>query len=303
MIEAYATPAAVEAAIKTAAQKAAALDPSLSVNERIRLESFNRFLSRVFIDGDNTPWLLKGGTSMLARIPSTRATLDIDLYHRNSDLDRSLNELRRLIRADLGDHFLFEYAGHAQSLGGEQQPYAEAYRVKFSVYIGAQPKGFLHVDLAIGVGITAPATTTHPANALDLPRLVSNPYRLYPTVDQIADKVCATHQTYNGRGSTREKDLVDLVVLALTQDIDGAALTTALQAETRRRRMTPIQRFAIPTGWGAGYRKLARTVILCADHPAADLAAELVSRLIDPALTGDASGKWWSKQKRKWITH
>lgn len=40
----------------------------------------------------------------------------------------------------------------------------------------------------------------------NLPRLVSHAYRLYPIVDQIADKVCATMQTYHDRPSSREKD-------------------------------------------------------------------------------------------------
>jgi hypothetical protein len=70
------------------------------------------------------------------------------------------------------------------------------------------------VDLAVGTGITGEVTTTEPANALDLPRLVRHQYRLYLVVDQIADKVCATMTAYNQRMSSREKDLVDLVVFA-----------------------------------------------------------------------------------------
>jgi len=62
----------------------------------------------------------------------------------------------------------------------------------------------------------------------DLPRLVRFDYRLYPAVEQIADKVCAAMQLYDGKRSSREKDLVDLVVLAVTQDIDGAALAHEL---------------------------------------------------------------------------
>lgn len=78
--EPYPTARGVESAIKEAAKKAAQADPSLDVNKRIRLEYFNCFLSRVFSEGDESEWVLKGGAGMLARIPSTRSTRDIDLY-------------------------------------------------------------------------------------------------------------------------------------------------------------------------------------------------------------------------------
>ncbi len=103
-IAAYADGKGVESAIKAAAQKAQAEDPSLTISERIRLEYFNRFLSRVFSEGHESEWVLKGGAGMLARVPSTRATTDIDLYRRGYDLDEAIADLRRLAEVDLGDH-------------------------------------------------------------------------------------------------------------------------------------------------------------------------------------------------------
>ena len=58
----YPTAKGVEDAIKEAAKRASADDPALTTNERIRLEYFNRFLSRVFSDGPDSEWGLKGGT-------------------------------------------------------------------------------------------------------------------------------------------------------------------------------------------------------------------------------------------------
>lgn len=121
-VEPYPTVAGVEAAIKDAAKKAVAADPSLNVSERIRLEHFNRFLSRIFSEGAESEWLLKGGTGMLALVPSARTTLDIDLNRDGFTLDQALADLRRLASTDLGDHFRFEYAGHDKSIGGEEQP-------------------------------------------------------------------------------------------------------------------------------------------------------------------------------------
>lgn len=298
--EPYPTAAGVESAIKDAAKKAAASDPALDVNKRIQLEYFNRFLSRVFSEGDGSEWVLKGGTGILARVPSTRSTRDIDLYRQGFTLTQALDDLIRLAAIDLQDHFRFEYVGHTDSIGTDTQPYTEGYQVKFNIFIGLSAKGSLQVDLAVGAGITGDVTTTEPATALELPRLVSHQYRLYPVVDHIADKVCATMTEYNQRASSREKDLVDLVVFATTQDIDGSALRIAIVTEARRRQMEPFDHFTVPSTWGAGYAKLAKPIPHCADYRTVDLARSLVTRMIDTSLSGDADGKTWAHGTQAW---
>ncbi|MGH3350651.1 MAG: nucleotidyl transferase AbiEii/AbiGii toxin family protein [Nocardioides sp.] len=296
----YATPAGVEAAIKDTARAASAADPSLTINERIRIEHFRRFLSRVFSEGQESEWILKGGTGMLARVPSTRSTLDIDLYREGFTLDQALDDLRRLAGVDLGDHFRFVYTGHQASIGGEEQPYTDGYRVSFDVYVGAQKKTRINIDLAIGVGVTAQVTSATPASGLALPRLASYPYRLYPVVDQIADKVCATMADYHGRPSSREKDLVDLVVLATTQEVSGQALQTAIAHETHLRQMEPITQFAVPSRWGAAYAKMARSVPYCTNYRTVDQARELVAAFIDPVLNGSAAESTWTPASLAW---
>ncbi|WP_125099371.1 nucleotidyl transferase AbiEii/AbiGii toxin family protein [Leucobacter chromiireducens] len=298
--EPYPTARGVESAIKDAAQKAARTDSSLDVSQRIQLEYFNRFLSRVFSAGDASEWVLKGGAGMLARIPSTRSTLDIDLYRQGFPLDAALEELRWLASVDLGDHFRFEYAGHESSVEADTQPYTQGYRVVFTVYIGVVKRGTVKVDLAVGAGVTETVHASLPATALALPRMTSHRYRLYPVVDQIADKVCATMSDYDGRPSSREKDLVDIVVFACTQHIDGEALGFAIDTERQRRGMNPIPQFVVPSAWGSGYAKLARPIPHCADYRTVELAAGLASRLIDPALAGSARDKTWSATSLAW---
>lgn len=298
--EPYPTPGGVESAIKDAARKAAAADPTLDVTTRIRLEYFNRLLSRVFAEGDASEWVLKGGTGILARIPSTRATRDIDLYRKGFTLSQSVDDLKRLAAVDLRDHFRFEYAGHTDAIGTDAQPYTEGSRVTFNIFCGISAKGTLHVDLAVGAGVTGEVVTTDPATSLNLPRLVNNSYRLYPVVDQIADKVCATMTGYNDKASSRAKDLVDLVVLATTQDIEGTALRIAITTEARRRRMAPCDHFTVPSTWRVGYANLSEPVPYCADYRTVELASTLVARLIDPALSGAADGKTWLHKAIGW---
>lgn len=299
-LEPYPTARGVELSIKDAAKKAAQDDLSLDVNKRIQLEYFNRFLSRVFSEGDESAWVLKGGAGMLARIPSTRSTRDIDLYRQSFTLDQALDDLRRLASIDLGDHFRFEYAGHESSIAADVQPYTEGCRASFNVFIGVAKRGTVQIDLAVGAGMTGEVHTSLPVTALDLPRLTSSRYRLYPVVDQIADKVCATMSDYDGRPSSREKDLVDIVVFAVTQNIDGAALSFAIDTERQRRNMNPFERLTVPSAWGPGYVKQSKSIPHCADYRTVELAAALASRLIDPAIEGEVSGKAWSAGLKQW---
>lgn len=301
--EPYGSPAAVEAAIRDAARNAFARDPSVSVSERIRQEHFHRFLSRVFSEEEDSEWLLKGGTGMLARVPSARTTKDIDLYRSGFTLDQALHELRRLASIDLGDHFRFVYTGHTASVVGEGQPYTDGYSVYFDVYVGAQKRTQLRVDLAVGAGLTAEVTRQTPANALRIPRLMRHDYRLYPVADQIADKVCATMMLYSGSPSSCEKDLIDLVVFAATHDVDGDALLRAIQTEARRRGLEPFTRFVIPSGWGAAYARMAKSVPHCSDSSTVDRARALMAEFIDPVLGGAAEGARWSHASRGWTAN
>ncbi len=301
MLEPYGSPTAAEAAIAAAARHAYAHDSSLSVNQRIRLEYFHRFLSRIFSDADDSDWMLKGGTNMLARVATARSTIDVDLFRRNRSLDVALDDLRRLATIDLGDHFRFDYTGHIDAISGDQQVYAEGYKVNFDIYIGAKKKGGFHVDLVTGVSTTDEPQVADPANALILPRFPSNPYRLYPIVDQAADKVCATLALYRGKPSGREKDLVDLVVIAMTQHMTADKFRTALEVEANARNLTLPDAFILPASWGQAYARLAKPIPACAAHLTIDAAKTLMERFVDPVLSGTTAGKNWSNEQLDWV--
>lgn len=300
MTEPYQSAAAVESAIRDAARKAFSRDKSTSTQDRIRQEHFRRFLSRVFSERDDSDWVLKGGTGVLARVPSGRRTIDVDLFRANNSLDGALADLRRLADVDLGDYFRFVYRRHRSAVGGDQQAYTDGYGVDFDVYIGADRKEPLRVDLVVGVIVTDDVTVAAPANRLDLPRLPANDYRLYPIVDQIADKVCATMAEYGGRPSSREKDLVDLVVIAATQIVDADALRRAIEVEARARSLEPFTELAIPGTWGRSYATQAKHVPYCAGHPTVGRAAELMRTFIDMVLRGEVSGRSWSPESLAW---
>jgi len=88
-------------------------------------------------------------------------------------------------------------------------------------YCGTARRGSFGVDLVTGsVMTTEPEVMTD--TVLELRGLSSPPMHLYPVVDHVADKLCATQATYGTAGdrpSSRVRDLVDLVVFARSQDI------------------------------------------------------------------------------------
>ncbi|MBL5973662.1 MAG: nucleotidyl transferase AbiEii/AbiGii toxin family protein [Candidatus Leucobacter sulfamidivorax] len=297
--EGYPSSSGVEQAIRDAARRAHEADPSVSVQERVRQEIFRRLLSRVFSE-PGSDWILKGGTGVLARVQDGRSTLDIDLFRSGFTLEQSLVELRRLAEIDLADHFSFIYRSHEPILAGDQQIYTEGLRIVFDVYLGAKSRGNVKIDLVAGTGVTDEIVEQHPVGALDLPRLPSSPYRLYPVVNQIADKICATLTVYPSGPSTREKDLVDLVVLATTQEIHSGAMRSAIRAEAVRRHLPVPTAFVIPEQWGLAYARMARETPACADYPTAQSAMRLMDRFLDQLLDGAVEYARWDPHRRRW---
>ncbi|MEA5054368.1 MAG: nucleotidyl transferase AbiEii/AbiGii toxin family protein, partial [Propionicimonas sp.] len=166
---------AVEAAIKAAAKNIHAADPTRQTGDLIRQAYYDRFLCRVFSDAEDSEWVLKGGTGMLARIPTARRTLDADLYRAGYDKDQALADLRRLAGLDLGDHFRFVYREHHDILTDDTQPYADGYRVTFDAYLGVKLVDTIKIDLSTGTRPTENLAIEEPANRLALPRLTSYP--------------------------------------------------------------------------------------------------------------------------------
>lgn len=299
--EPYNDPRSVELAIKDAAKARHAADPSVSVNERIRQAHFDRLLCRVFSEGAMSEWVLKGGTGMLARIPDSRATKDIDLFATGYTLDQALAALRRLASVNLGDHFRFEYLSHSESVAGEQQPYTDGYRVTFQTFLGTKKVSDIGVDLVVSVGDLTSVEIIEPAYRLALPRLVTHPYRLYPVERQIADKVCATMATYSGRPSSREKDLVDLVVIANTHTVNAESLRRAITQEAALRGLNEIRVFSIPDRWGRTYEQAAKSIPACSGYERIEQAKGLMNAFLGADLLESTALGAWSPASRSWL--
>lgn len=292
----YATPAALWRAVQDRS-KARARVTGGQVQDVQRQFVYDRFLARLFTHAAAGTWILKGGTALLARVRSARHSRDIDLYSEAGTLDIALAELRAASGLDLVDHFHFVIAGGPPKLTLERpgQPGSELATVKVDGYVGTRQVPGFTVDVVVGVVITDEPDEIHPEPALALSGLPSPPYRLYPIVDHVADKLCATFEKYGATQlpSSRTRDLVDLVIIARSQHLDADLLRHAIEAERLHRGLEPIIRWDCPAQWARTYPGLARTVPECRDHRAFADASELVASLLDPVLSdGITSASW-----------
>lgn len=294
----YATGVALWRAVTDQA-KATAKATGVDTSAVIRRFVFGRFLARVFHD-PSAPWVLKGGTAVLARVHDARTTKDVDLLHQLGDLNAAVEALTAAGRIDLDDHFRFVIVNVETNIGG--QPQVDGCRVTIDAYVGTMKKDTFGVDLVTGSLMTAaPETITDPV--LDLRGLEAPVMRLYPVVDHIADKLCATQAMYGADGnlpSSRVRDLVDLVVLARSQDVDGSALISAVRGEWTHRSLPGTPVFAPPADWERRYPPEAHKAPVVADMTAFPDAVALVGAFLAPVVDGSAAGRRWIASDLTW---
>lgn len=86
-------------------------------------------------------------------------------------------------------------------------------------------------------------------------------FRLYPLVDQVADKVTAMFETHGSAPSNRYRDLVDLVLLVTVDGMDATLFAAALRSRARNARnpvTLPITMDSPGAGWPRGQGRLRR---------------------------------------------
>ena len=262
---------------------------------------FHRLLCRVFSDPDSH-FLLKGGLSMLARTIDARATRDIDLLSTGDDLGEAVEELKRLAAVDLGDFVTFSFAGMTPIKAEDE--YRSGMNVRFQVRLGNKKLQDISIDLVVDDIPQDDFDTVMPADRITVRDLPTCSYRVYAVESSLADKSCGITERHRGRPSSRQKDLVDVVVFARSCAIDGTKLSRRLRLECLARRMLLPNHFEIPAEWfDAGqtrFRKLCRQVPLATDIGDISAAVALAAALFDPAIEGSTEGRIWNPELGNW---
>jgi len=198
--------------------------------------------------------------------------------------------MRDAAALDIGDWMRFG-VGPSVKLQASGAPAA---RVKVQSFIGTKVWAAFQVDIVAGaIVMIGEPDTVPPLTAVEIGDQERVPWRAYPLVDHIADKVCAILERHDGHPSTRYKDLIDLVAIMQRSTVPADLQAQALAKEAKWRSLALAQSFDIPDRalWVRGYRSEARrTVGLQALE--LDEALSLVRPFLDPLLAGTALGEW-----------
>ena len=292
---AYGSPAAFRRAL-TDKLRDLAKTSRWSLSQLQRHIAYDRLLERLYLaDAD---WIVKGATALLARDLGVRGTVDIDVY-RHAARNVAETDLREAVQQDIGDWFRFDI-GPGRAVGGG----SGGVRLPVTAFVGATEWCSFHVDL-VGpeIRMTGEPDQAPPLARVSMPDIEQHGYRVYPLVDHIADKVAAILQRYGPAlvASTRFKDLVDLVAIALQATIEAEPLRAALESEADRRGIALPATFPVPDReiWTRGYAAEVKRSRLDTAFSLDDALA-IVAPFLNPLLDGTASGHWDPKE-RQWV--
>ncbi|MEU7631701.1 nucleotidyl transferase AbiEii/AbiGii toxin family protein [Nocardia sp. NPDC049220] len=258
-----------------------------------------RMLARVFRDPAG-PWILKGGTGLLVRIPGARHSEDIDLLHPTTSLDQAFEELRHLVEtASQLDRLTFGLDVKARR--------EDVWQLRATPHLGTNALQHFPIDLTAGRQLIGEIDRVSPRQVIEIPDLDPPPmFSCYPLADQIADKLAAMYEFHGAARlpSTRWRDLVDLLLIISNFEFDAATTCAALdkQRQCRAALELPAAIRAPGPTWETEYPKLAATTILpTLLHPLHEALRHL-GRCVDPLLAGTLTSGRWDPERNCWDT-
>jgi hypothetical protein len=281
----YATPAAfraaVEARLRERARRLGA--PAYVLRRQVALERLTVRLMTVA----SGRWALKGGFALETRLAGrARASVDLDAEHRQG-AEAARADLQRAAIAEAGDHFGFTLIG-AEELRGAAIDLAVRYRLESSL------AGRLFEPLQVDVSVAAPSPwDAQPARR---PGLLADlgfapiEVLLVPLERQVAEKLHAYTRTYASGGTTRARDLVDLLLIREHGHLDALVLREAIRLVFDRRATHGVpERLPPPSReLAVGYRREAAQVRVVSEI---DSAHRLLAEWLDPLMAGMRGGR------------
>jgi len=204
-----------------------------------RQVGYTHFLARLFKD-KNVPWVLKGGHALELRLQESRATKDIDLALKETNLFRGsesekIDAIKEALieksRIDLGDYFEFLITGPKMEL--DAAPYGGA---RFQIEALIDGKRFTIFDLDIGIGDVwiEPHDELELKNYLDFAGFETPKIGVINIEQHFAEKIHA-YTLPRVSENSRVKDLVDLYLIVKNEKLDTELLKQCLKDTFSRR--------------------------------------------------------------------
>jgi hypothetical protein len=255
---------------------------------RLRKEvAFERFIARLIRYQPNH-WVLKGGLALQLRLGMhARTTKDVDLLS-TSTFPTIYNSLADAAKIDLMDWFSYEVERPEETidkrLGGNR------YLVR--CFLDGRTFENFHVDVGVGDIVLEPYDWLSFDPTLDFAGIQPTCVPCYPIVQQIAEKLHALTRPHVSGGSTRSKDLADILLLANLGSIKGDALKKAINAtfDTRATHPLPAELPHLPRSLTKEYEHLADSLDLY--FGTFEVAEQALKQFLNPVLTDTAHGIW-----------
>lgn len=288
----YATASAFRAALEQRL-KTTARERNVTPTRLRKVVTFDRYLARLIAVAPDR-WLLKGGVALDFRLQDrARTTLDLDIaYFKGQEM--VIADVIAAARRDLDDYFSF--TAERVPVPANQEGVAASFRVIASV------GGRQFEQIQLDVAWTDPYLGSESVRGEDLLSFADiSPVTVpsIPVEQHVAEKLHAYTRSYVSGPSSRVKDLVDLVLIALHRNLDAERLREALDATftTRDTHALPARLPAPPDEWKGPYRRLADEVGIDPDVSAAQRAA---AALLDPVLAHSLHSGTWLPSELRW---
>ena len=274
----YATPAGFRAAVEaTLRERARRLGvPAYIIRRQAALERLIVRLTEVAPDR----WALKGGMALETRLGEhARVSVDLDADHAYG-VEAARADLQRAAVEDLGDRFAFAIAG-SEELREAGVGLAVRYKVESSLV--GRPFEPLQVDVSISVPDPWDAQRARRPGLLTALGLGPIEVLLVPLERQVAEKLHAFTRTYKGGGTTRVRDLVDLMLVLQHERVDAVLLKNVIRRVFDRRATHPVPDRLPPPPHelAVSYRREAERVALPTNL---DDVRRLLGAWLDPVL-------------------
>jgi hypothetical protein len=229
-----------------------------------RQVAFDRLLARLFRD-ELAPWALKGGYALEIQLKVARATVDIDLALPSArefssdtiDADQTARDmLQAAAGVDLGDWFAYTIGAPIKDL--DAAPYGGA-RYPVEARMDARIFARFHLDVGIGDIVMMPPRTVRVRDWLDFAGIPAPEIRLIPREQQVAEKLHA-YTLPRSTPNSRAKDLVDLILLIRSGDLQDDRLREAVRRtfERRRTHSIPADLPQPPEAWTTQFQELSK---------------------------------------------
>ena len=274
----FATPASFRAAVESRLRDHARRlgVPAYMIRRQAALECLIVRLDRVAPHR----WALKGGLALETRLGvRARVSVDLDADH-VLGADAARGDLQRATVVKAGDHFDFALTG-SEGLVDAGVRLAVRYGLESS--LAGRPFEPVQVDVTLVPPEPWDGQPAERAGLLSDLGLGPVPVLLIPVERQVAEKLHAYTRVYKGRGTTRAKDVVDLLLIHQLARVDGRRLQEAMVRVFDQRATHPVPESwrVLPANWRS---PIARRRVVSEFATELDDGFRLLAAWINPTL-------------------